>query len=503
MKKGLIEHQRSQNSNNNHYFHFRLISQSPTKKIIPLPFKFKNQRQYSIQSSSKTQTDLPRLSQVDKSKIQTEMDQLTDKTKRDLITLVGVEKRRSNLLPSIMKKITINNNKESRNEKMNYNNSNNNSFKLPIQKHLILSHNKTASMVESPEREKNNSFALSKSNSPSKISLFLKRNKINKCNNNFKIASKSLMGSKRVNQDSIITIQNIFNLDNFCINAVMDGHGQNGHFISGLVKMIFNTYFTSDSNLYYIPRSRNQNNPINNEAAIQKLSSLKEYINENDLYSRISHTNYKIIKDVYQKIESSIEHSDYDKEFSGTTCCSIFLLNTHCICSNIGDSRAILISCNGKAITALSTDHKPNIHSEKKRILSHGGEVRMSLPSVTVNNINYPYRVFAKDLDYPGLAMSRSLGDFVAKNYGVTCEDDIIDVTLSKDDMAIVIGSDGVWDQMSNDDIRDIIVKYYNGKRCEDAVNEIVCESRKRFESKGDYIDDISAIVVMINIKEQ
>ena len=115
---------------------------------------------------------------------------------------------------------------------------------------------------------------------------------------------------------------------------------------------------------------------------------------------------------------------------------------------------------------------------------------------------DYPYRVYAKDLNYPGLAMSRSLGDFVAKNYGVTCEDDIIDVNLSKDDMAIVIGSDGVWDQMSNEDIRDIIVKYYKGKKSEDAVNEIVFESRKRFESKGDYIDDISAIVLMINIKE-
>ena len=502
MKKGLIEHQRSQNSNNNHYFHFRLISQSPTsKKLIPLPFKFKNQRQSCIQSSAKTQTDLPKLTQLDKPKIQTENDQLTEQTKRDLITLVGIEKR-SNMLPSIMKKINLHN-KESRNVKMNSNNINNNSFKLQIQKHLILSHNKIDSLVQSPERETNNSFALSKSNSPSKISLFLKRNKFNKGNNNnFIISSKSLMGSKSVNQDNVVTIENIFNLNNFCINAVFDGHGQNGHFISNLAKTTFMSYFTNDSNLYYIPRKRNQIPKANEGAAIQKLSSLKEYINENDLYSRIALNNYKIIKDIYPKIETVIEQSDYDKEFSGTTCCSIFLLNSHCICSNIGDSRAILISCDGKAITALSTDHKPNIQTERKRILSHGGEVRMSLPSVTINNSNYPYRVYAKDLNYPGLAMSRSLGDFVAKNYGVTCEDDIIDVNLSKDDMAIVIGSDGVWDQMSNEDIRDIIVKYYKGKKSEDAVNEIVFESRKRFESKGDYIDDISAIVLMINIKE-
>ena len=283
MKKGLIEHQRSQNSNNNHYFHFRLISQSPTsKKLIPLPFKFKNQRQSCIQSSAKTQTDLPKLTQLDKPKIQTENDQLTEQTKRDLITLVGIEKR-SNMLPSIMKKINLHN-KESRNVKMNSNNINNNSFKLPIQKHLILSHNKIDSLVQSPERETNNSFALSKSNSPSKISLFLKRNKFNKGNNNnFIISSKSLMGSKSVNQDNVVTIENIFNLNNFCINAVFDGHGQNGHFISNLAKTTFMSYFTNDSNLYYIPRKRNQSPKANEGAAIQKLSSLKEYINENDL----------------------------------------------------------------------------------------------------------------------------------------------------------------------------------------------------------------------------
>ncbi len=33
-----------------------------------------------------------------------------------------------------------------------------------------------------------------------------------------------------------------------------------------------------------------------------------------------------------------------------------------------------------------------------------------------------PYRVWLKTQNYPGLAMSRSIGDLVAGSIGVTCE---------------------------------------------------------------------------------
>jgi hypothetical protein len=37
-----------------------------------------------------------------------------------------------------------------------------------------------------------------------------------------------------------------------------------------------------------------------------------------------------------------------------------------------------------------------------------------------------PNRVWQKGCEYPGLAMSRSIGDFVAKEVGVTAEPDIM-----------------------------------------------------------------------------
>ena len=240
-------------------------------------------------------------------------------------------------------------------------------------------------------------------------------------------------------------------------------------------------------------------NTSNTDKVIKNLNSLKEYVSETDIHSKLSLNNYHIIHEVYKQIEKEIKDSEYDKEFSGTTSCSVFITGNYLICSNIGDSRAIMISQRGKAITPLSTDHKHNSPKEKNRIIKHGGEVRINYSSSsTLCQENYPFRVYAPEKDYPGLAVSRSLGDFVAKNIGVSYEDDIIDIQIGKDDMCIVIGSDGLWDHLTEEEVATIVSKYYDSKNNEDASNELVNEARRRYELNGNYIDDVSVIIVFL-----
>ena len=60
-------------------------------------------------------------------------------------------------------------------------------------------------------------------------------------------------------------------------------------------------------------------------------------------------------------------------------------------------------------------------------------------------------RVWKGHERYPGLAMTRSIGDRKAKNIGI-CSDPIItqyDIDLSND-LFFVMASDGVWDTMNN-----------------------------------------------------
>lgn len=72
-----------------------------------------------------------------------------------------------------------------------------------------------------------------------------------------------------------------------------------------------------------------------------------------------------------------------------------------------------------------------------------------------------PLRVWLKDQQYPGLAMSRSLGDQVAHSVGVISIPEIQQFILEEDDKFLVIASDGVFEFLSNEDIANIIMPYY------------------------------------------
>ncbi len=65
-----------------------------------------------------------------------------------------------------------------------------------------------------------------------------------------------------------------------------------------------------------------------------------------------------------------------------------------------------------------SQDHKPEAPEESARIAAAGGRVARS---VSRNGPVGPYRVWFAGADYPGLAMSRALGDRPGRQIGITC----------------------------------------------------------------------------------
>ena len=90
----------------------------------------------------------------------------------------------------------------------------------------------------------------------------------------------------------------------------------------------------------------------------------------------------------------------------------------------------------------LSNDHKPNNEYERLRIECSGGRVE---PLKDNNGLFIgPDRVWIKNGQLPGLAMSRSIGDLVANSVGVIPDPDISLHNLTIEDKFIVIASDGV-----------------------------------------------------------
>lgn len=201
-------------------------------------------------------------------------------------------------------------------------------------------------------------------------------------------------------------------------------------------------------------------------------------------FSKLREENHAIIKHSYSLAESSFTNSTYDMKFSGSTSICVFILDDKIICGNCGDSRAILVASDktqksGHSIIPLSIDHKPDLVEEADRIFKNYGRIEKR----TENGFRIgPLRVWLKNENYPGLAMTRSIGDLVASKIGVINEPEIIEFTLNDDCKFIVIASDGIWEIFSNEEVAGIILPYYNNLDVESATEKLIDEAVKKWK---------------------
>lgn len=222
-----------------------------------------------------------------------------------------------------------------------------------------------------------------------------------------------------------------------------------------------------------INTDNNKNNQLSHK------NSITDYF-----FSKLHEENHAIIKHSYSLAELSLTNSTYDMKFSGSTSVCVFILDDKIICGNCGDSRAILVTSDktqksGHSIIPLSIDHKPELVEEADRIYKNYGRIEKRIE----NGIRTgPLRVWLKNENYPGLAMTRSIGDLVASKIGVISEPEIIEFTLNDDCKFIVIASDGIWEIFSNEDVAGIINPYYNNLDVESATEKLIDEAVKKWK---------------------
>ena len=288
------------------------------------------------------------------------------------------------------------------------------------------------------------------------------------------ISGENDEGNKKINQDSFIIKRNINGILNFNIFGVLDGHGEHGHYASQFVsRFIFNSI---------------KNNPI-----IKKCSSAEE------IYEKITSNNYKLIENIFLDADVQITKEKFDYRTSGTTCVIIIQLNQKIICANAGDSRAIIVYNNGKdllkesKIFPLSHDFKPDLTNERKRIYEYGGIVRRAFDDIDEDG---PYRVYMRGEDFPGLAMSRSIGDIDSKKIGVIPNPQFIEYNISEETKYMIICSDGIWEFMSNKKVMEIANEYYLNNDSKGLCKCLYETSVKYWNEAQCYLDDITAIAV-------
>ena len=200
-----------------------------------------------------------------------------------------------------------------------------------------------------------------------------------------------------------------------------------------------------------------------------------------------------MIFSIFSSLSQLINNSQYfDSIESGSTVVLIHINPEKIISINCGDSRAILIKKN-KSIVLLSRDHKPEIPEEKERIEKSGGRVDKIFGMG-------PYRVWFKNENFPGLAMSRSIGDQLAHKAGVSDIPEIKEFDIyDMDPLAVIVASDGIWEFMSNEEVRNIVMNYVYSKDANNCAKKLVEKARLVWQGTGYAIDDITCIVTFFN----
>jgi serine/threonine protein phosphatase PrpC len=143
---------------------------------------------------------------------------------------------------------------------------------------------------------------------------------------------------------------------------------------------------------------------------------------------------------------------------------------------------------------ALTADHKPDLPLEKARIEAKGGRV---FAVEYDDGVDGPARVWLGHMDVPGLAMSRSLGDAVAHSAGVSSEPEFVEYDFNPDreDIIMVMASDGLWEFMTDQEVMDIA---YTTTEPRFAVDRLISESNERWMREEQVIDDTTVCVAFL-----
>ena len=308
------------------------------------------------------------------------------------------------------------------------------------------------------------------------ISVTSTPNKINENDIVKGYAYNSSMGNFRdYNEDTITATKIVLNNDennSFYFFAIYDGHGGKGC-----------SYYLKDN----LHKNINEFSVMGVKLGIEKTE-----------------------KDFKQ--EEGLNENGEIKDSSGSCGIIAMIKNNKLIIANVGDSRLVIYK--NKKISFITEDHKPDSETEKKRIELAGGKIYQT-PSIfplyqNGKKIDIPWRVL------PGrLSVSRTFGDIEAKEgkFGgmknvVVALPDITEIELNNEYNFIVMGCDGVFDVLSNEEILECINIVLKEKKMTEFINDedyhelcgdfasMIIKSALAKES----FDNVSCIVIALNL---
>eukprot|EP00928_Gymnodinium_smaydae_P040813 TRINITY_DN27641_c0_g1_i1.p1 TRINITY_DN27641_c0_g1~~TRINITY_DN27641_c0_g1_i1.p1 ORF type:complete len:409 (+),score=84.08 TRINITY_DN27641_c0_g1_i1:72-1229(+) len=252
----------------------------------------------------------------------------------------------------------------------------------------------------------------------------------------------------------------VFRFDNTGIYGVFDGHGPYGHDISSFVQEALPRCFVRNDDFGQAPE----------KALVGAFTEAQRLCTQ------------------------SQAEGHFDCMLSGTTATLAMHREGRLYVANVGDSRAVLAKSVGDTLRSedLTVDHRPTCDAERKRIQALGGQVRRLEGDIL-------HRVFVSGKLYPGLAMTRSIGDTVGATAGVTATPEVRELRVQRDWRFMLLCSDGVWEFINSEEAVKLINRYPPSE-VQKATENLASEAWNRWiKEEGNLVDDITVICVWFN----
>lgn len=262
-----------------------------------------------------------------------------------------------------------------------------------------------------------------------------------------------------------------------------------------------------------------------------------QFLKENFLKYLVENKNFPFdiklsMVEAFQKVEEAFfKTQSYDNleelDKSGSCALVAIIFDNKLYIANIGDSRAILSINGGTKVKQLTVDHKPDNIKEFERALKSGSKIYL-------DDNDDPYRdpgqlEFIKDKNelekmklikenstedkvfrvYPSdLAVMRTVGDIKAKKkeFGavpgtIINIPDVFIFDISSNDDFIILGCDGIFDDLRNEEIVNAawMVFKHRGKEKNYEINELsmeACDIIIKYALEKQSTDNLSCIFI-------
>ena len=206
----------------------------------------------------------------------------------------------------------------------------------------------------------------------------------------------------------------------------------------------------------------------------------------------------------------------FDSQLSGTTAITVMVRQNVMFVNNVGDSRAVVaVRKDGKLLAEhLSIDQTPFRKDERERVKKCGAII-MTIDQIEglepihenwginlgeeVDESGDPPRVWEKNMQRPGCAFTRSIGDAVAENVGVFAEPEPLIRCIDPHTAFVVIASDGVWEFLTSQTVVDMVDKFSGDNAPLNACKSITAESYRLWLQYEVRTDDITIVVLRID----